>query len=91
MNFLFVNGASGAGKTTTAHGIARLVPRIAWLHPDGLWDDTPHLTAQVTFDRIDNWVRILLSEATVAGDAVLDTQLHCASEIATLVLHHNPN
>lgn len=37
---LMLNGTCGVGKTTTANAL-REQYNMAWVHPDGLWDDTP--------------------------------------------------
>jgi dephospho-CoA kinase len=49
---LIINGASGAGKTTTAEALEQRLNDIAWVHPDGLWHDTPDATAEAIFERV---------------------------------------
>jgi adenylate kinase family enzyme len=43
---LLINGASGSGKTTVAEVLASEIKDAHWIHPDGLWSNTPTMAAE---------------------------------------------
>lgn len=71
---LILNGASGAGKTTTARALAARLPMASWIHPDGLWD-----TANMNAEDI---LRVSLSRAVTLRKrslAIIDCQIRPTS------------
>lgn len=71
MTIVFLNGASGAGKTTIARRL-NLDFGIPWFHPDGVWD-TPNMDQrQLTFRCVEH----VLEQHE--GTVVIDTQFRGA-------------
>ena len=76
---LILNGASCAGKTTLASVSSARYPAAHWLHPDGTWDDTPHITPESLLRRV------LASERDFgSGLTLVDMQIAPSSLVAEL-------
>lgn len=78
-HLLVLNGASCAGKTTAAKALVGLEPQFTWVHPDGIWSDTPSVSPETSFGRV--------VELTAGSDAalnVVDCQIRPLSLAAML-------
>ena len=53
-SILILNGASCAGKTTAAALLAQTLDEARWIHPDGIWSDTPVIAPEMLLDRALN-------------------------------------
>jgi gluconate kinase len=67
-NLVFLNGASGSGKTTVASVLSE-AHGYSWFHPDGAWD-TPSMDQRVL---THDCIRFALSR--FSGTVVIDSQL----------------
>lgn len=45
-SLLLLNGASGSGKTTLAEMLVSQIENAHWIHPDGLWSNTPTMATE---------------------------------------------
>ena len=69
---VLINGASGAGKTTTAAWLRERLQDAVWIHPDGRWP-TPSMTSEQILIEVLNTLaivdgpRIALADCQIRG------------------------
>ena len=69
---VLINGASGAGKTTTAAWLRERLQDTLWIHPDGRWP-TPSMTSEQILIEVLNTLaivdgpRVALADCQIRG------------------------
>jgi adenylate kinase family enzyme len=71
LELLLINGASGSGKTTLAEALSEILEESHWVHPDGLFPDTPQMGAEEILEKSLSWA----STNVRARRVVIDCQI----------------
>ena len=60
-NLIFINGASGVGKTTTSKILLKILPNCVFLDGDWCWDANPFVVNDETKCMVENNIAYLLN------------------------------